>query len=134
MMKVTRFYTTSNGGSTFDELDLPLVNRSLDRWSNEIAASSTFDSQNVSVFEIADGAVQDWHNAPRRQLCVVLNGEWQVETTDGRVNSWKPGDVFLPDDVEGKGHISRVIEGPVRILFVPLNLDFDLSAWQTPQD
>ena len=38
--------------------------------------------------------------------------------------------MFLPDDVEGRGHTSEVIEGPVRIVFVPLPEELDLSRWR----
>ena len=48
-------------------------------------------------------------------------------------HSWEPGDMFLPDDFAGKGHTSRVIRGPVRILFVPLDAHFDVSTWQSSE-
>ena len=84
-MKVKRFYATADGGSTFDEVEIPIENLHVDEWGNSIRTSSQFRSPSVSLFEIEDGAFQDWHNAPRRQLCVVLKGVWQVETTDGRI-------------------------------------------------
>lgn len=133
-MKVKRFYTTQEGGSTFDEVEIPLVQKHLDKWGNSLGLSTRFDSAGVCLFEISDDAFQDWHNAPQRQLCVVLEGEWQVETTDGVAHTWGRGDMFLPDDVDGKGHISRVIRGPVRILFVPLDPSFDLSRWQPTEE
>ena len=119
-MLVTRFYTTSDGGSSFDEVEIPTVSESTDGWGNVLRLSASFDSKEVRVFEIEEGAFQDWHNAPRRQLCVMLTGVWEVGTTDGVSRRWGPGEMFLPDDVDGKGHTSRVIQGPVRILFVPL--------------
>ena len=129
-MKVSRFFTTPDGNSTYDEVNIPIANHTVDAWGNQTSSSDAFSSPTVRIFEIADQSVQDWHNAPQRQLCVVLSGIWQVETTDGRSQSWGPGEMFLPDDVTGKGHISRVLKGPVRILFVPLEADFDISQWQ----
>ena len=129
-MQVTRFYTTSDGGSAFDRVDIPLGNETVDAWGNGLRLGAPFASPAVRVFTAPAGAFQDWHNAPRRQLCVVLEGVWEVGTTDGQKRRWAPGEMFLPDDVEGKGHTSEVIEGPVRILFVPLPDGFDLAHWR----
>ena len=60
------------------------------------------------------------HRAPRRQLVVVLEGVLEVETSDGQVERRGPGAVALAADVEGVGHISRVIEAPARFLMIPL--------------
>lgn len=119
-MRITRFYETREGGSAFDEVEIVLGNENVDSWGNLLRTSTRFDSSGVQVFEAPVGAFQDWHNAPRRQLCIVLTGTWEIGTTDGEYRRWGPGEAFLPDDVDGTGHTSRVVEGPVRILFVPL--------------
>ena len=129
-MQVTRFYTTSDGGSAFDHVDIPLGEASPDAWGNALRLGAPFASPAVRVFTAPVGAFQDWHNAPRRQLCVMLEGVWEVGTTDGEKRRWGPGELFLPDDVEGKGHTSEVIDGPVRILFVPLPDELDLALWR----
>ncbi len=120
VMRVTRFFETADGGSAFDEVEIFIENENSDNWGNLLRTSARFDSSGVQVFEAPEGAFQDWHNAPRRQLCIVLTGVWEIGTTDGEFRRWGPGEAFLPDDVEGRGHTSRVVEGPVRILFVPL--------------
>ena len=127
-MRVTRFHTTADGGSAFDEVDIPLSAGAHDAWGNRLATSASFASPAVRVFEAPAGAYQSWHNAPRRQLCVMLQGVWEVGTTDGEKRRWGPGEVFLPADVDGRGHTSAVIEGPVRILFVPLPEELALAA------
>ena len=125
-MRVIRYYTTADGGSAFDEVEIPVSAGPPDAWANVLAFSDPFASPAVRVFEVPARAFQDWHNAPRRQLCVMLAGVWEVGTTDGEKRRWGPGEMFLPADVTGRGHTSAVIEGPVRILFVPLpeNLSF----------
>ena len=129
-MRVTRFYTTPDGGSAFDEVEIPVSVVSPDAWGNELRLSEPFTSPAVRVFEAPVGAFQDWHNAPRRQLCVMMQGIWEIGTSDGQKRRWGPGDAFLPDDVRGKGHTSEVVEGPVRMVFVPLPDDLDLEAWR----
>lgn len=127
-MRVSRFYTTADGGSAFDDVDIALTAGNADPWGNALKHSvAVFASPAVRVFEAPVGAFQDWHNAPRRQLCVMLAGVWEVGTTDGEKRRWAPGEMFLPDDVEGRGHTSEVIEGPVQILFVPLPDELDLK-------
>lgn len=120
LVRVTRFHTTTDGGSAFDEVEIPLGGGSPDAWGNYLRLSEPFASPAVRVFEAPAGAYQSWHNAPRCQLCAMLSGVWEVGTTDGETRRWGPGELFLPADVDGRGHTSTVIEGPVRILFVPL--------------
>ncbi len=129
-MRVTRFSTTPDGGSAFDEVDIPIKHISTDAWGNTLALSEPFVSPAARVFEAPAGAFQDWHNAPRRQICIMLAGVWEIGTTDGQKRRFQPGEVFFPADVDGKGHTSEVIEGPVRIFFVPLPDDFDVAAWR----
>ncbi len=128
-MHVTRFYTTADGGSAFDEFDVPLGGRTTDAWGNELRFSEAFACPAVRVYEAPPGMFQDWHNAPTRQLCIMLTGVWEIGTTDGEKRRWGPGQVFMPDTVEGKGHTSRVLEGPVKMIFVPVPPEVDISAW-----
>ncbi len=128
-MHVTRFYTTADGGSTFDEFDIPLDRSTTDAWGNELRFSEAFASPTVRVYEAPPRMFQDWHNAPTRQLCIMLTGVWQIGTTDGEKRRWGPGEVFMPDTVEGRGHTSEVLEGPVKMIFVPVPPEVDIKAW-----
>lgn len=84
LVRVTRFYTTPEGGSAFDDVDIPVSLVSPDAWGNELRMSESFVSPAVRVFEAPVGAFQDWHNAPRRQLCIMMQGIWEIGTTDGQ--------------------------------------------------
>lgn len=131
-MRVDRFYTTPDGGSAFDELVIPLDQEVTDRDGNTLHFSEPFASPAVRIYEAPAGTFQDWHNAPTRQLCVMVAGVWEVGTTDGQTRRWGPGELFLPDTVEGRGHTSAVIEGPVRMFFLPLPPELDLARWRGP--
>lgn len=48
-----------------------------------------------------------WHNGPRPQLGVTLNGCAENETGDGTVTRPVPGDVAFIDDTTGRGHVTR---------------------------
>jgi hypothetical protein len=60
------------------------------------------------------------HPAPRRQFVVVLEGEIEMETTDGEKRSFVPGVVGVLEDVEGRGHISVVRGGAATFMAIPL--------------
>ena len=59
----------------------------------------------------------------------MLEGIWEIGTTDGDKRRWGPGEVFMPDTVAGQGHTSRVVEGPVRMVFVPVPAEVDIASW-----
>jgi quercetin dioxygenase-like cupin family protein len=48
-----------------------------------------------------------WHNGPRPQLGLTLNGCAENETGDGTVTRPVAGDVAYIDDVTGAGHVTR---------------------------
>lgn len=48
-----------------------------------------------------------WHNGPRRQFGITLNGSGENETGDGTLTHPVTGDVALIADVTGAGHVTR---------------------------
>ncbi|MET0152597.1 MAG: hypothetical protein ABW298_08330 [Candidatus Binatia bacterium] len=127
-MRITRFVTTSDGGSRFEELDIPFPQAYVDEFGNTYHLTRAFASSGVIV-DLPHGLNQDWHVAPSRQIVVVLCGRLEVETTDAQVRRWGPGDMFMADDPKGKGHRTRVVEGPAKLVFLRLGDDFDPAAW-----
>ncbi|OZF04342.1 hypothetical protein CH302_02760 [Rhodococcus sp. 15-2388-1-1a] len=61
-----------------------------------------------------------WHNGPRPQLGVTLNGRAENETGDGTVTSPVAGDIAYIDDVTGAGHVTRGL-GDRWMLFVTVD-------------
>ncbi len=62
------------------------------------------------VFVVAPKtSVGDFHPTPGRQLQVILRGAAEVETSDGTVMRGQPGDVFMFEDIDGRGHRSTVV-------------------------
>ncbi len=45
-----------------------------------------------------------WHTAGRRQLAIVQSGRVNIETADGTIREFGPGDLILEEDLTGKGH------------------------------
>jgi hypothetical protein len=70
----------------------------------------------------------DLHPAPRRQLVIVLGGEFEITTTDGDHRRFGPGDCLFADDVEGKGHTHQDV-GEDRLATVAIGVGDD---WRWP--
>lgn len=128
-MKITRFLATDDGGSRFVEIDIPIEHGRKDAEGNILRLSNTYTSPSVCFVELPDGMVQSWHNAPARQIVVILAGELEVGATDGQTRRWRAGEAFLASDVTGKGHTTRTVGGPARVMFAPLPDSFDIDRW-----
>jgi hypothetical protein len=126
-MKLTRFVPTADRGSQFVEVDVPIDNVSTDAFGHVIRRSAILPAQSTLLAELPESLNQDWHPASRRQLVIVLSGTVEVETSDGKKQRWSSGEMFLADDVGGRGHCTRTIGGPARVLFVHLPQEADIG-------
>ncbi|MDP6602515.1 MAG: cupin domain-containing protein [Phycisphaerales bacterium] len=85
--------------------------------------SENIECHSVRLAETEPGGEYDWHPAPRRQLVVTLDGEVEFEFGNGERLTVRPGDVFLAEDLEGRGHRWRIVsDEPWRRLYVHLEL------------
>ena len=116
-MKVTRFYTGSDGESHFEDIDVPIENTvGADRRSELMKATGIVFRETGGEYNL------DWHNAPRRQFIIVLEGEVEIVVSDGTERQFGPGDILLAEDTTGRGHISRAVNNkPRKSIFVTLD-------------
>jgi quercetin dioxygenase-like cupin family protein len=128
-MKITRFYATDDGGSRFQEVELPVNQERRDVFGNVMLQSNAFASPSVRLVELPRGLDQGWHRAPARQIVFVLSGVVEVTTSDDEKRRWSAGSAFIPDDLSGKGHLTRAVEGPSMLAFIELPPDFDFERW-----
>src|SRR5574337_227749 len=106
-MKITRIYTGKDGESHFEEI--------------EVQAEKLQAAEGIMFRVGPPGNVQDWHPAPRRQYVITLSGQAEIETGDGTVRRFGPGNIMLAEDTTGRGHITRVVGGqPRHYVFIPL--------------
>ena len=122
-VRITRFFTGPDNETHFEELEIPM------EAAGPAARSGRIDVEDV-MFVDMNRPVGDpglFHNAPQRQLVVMLSGVHEVTAGSGESRRWGPGGVFLPDDTSGHGHLTTVIEPPVRYLFIRLPDDFDAA-------
>ena len=113
----------------FEQVEVQFPDASSDEEGNSYRLTRAIAARDAMFVELPKGFAQDWHNAPSRQFVLVMAGVLEVETTDRKKRQWRAGEVFLADDVHGQGHQTRVLEGPVRLLFVRLPEDFDVKRW-----
>ena len=111
-MAFVRIYADEHGRSKFEEMPTPYectnpAEPGAGSFSQK-ATGVTFRSQPV-------GLVQDWHTAPRRQYVITLRGMAEIETGNGEIRHFGPGDVLLADDLTGGGHVTRVIGTETRL-------------------
>lgn len=115
-MKVTRVYATPDGESHFDEMEIPL------RDAGEIGMlSESIPARQIIFRENAPSYDYDWHHAPQRQYIALLDGEIEIEVSDGEKRRFRGGDILLMEDTSGRGHRTRTVDArPRRSIFVTL--------------
>ena len=117
LMKITRVYTGTDGKSHFEDIEVPLKDGGKAGFMSELMKATGV------VFRETDGNYNfDFHNAPRRQYVVNLEGEVEIEVGDGTKRILRSGDILLAEDTTGQGHISRAVGGkPRKSLFITLD-------------
>ncbi len=116
-MRITRVYTGDDGESHFEDVELSLKDL------GEIGRLSELVSATGIIFRETDGDYDlGFHNAPRRQFVINLDGSVELEVGDGTKRVLGPGDVLLAEDTSGRGHKSRAVGGRKRrSVFVTLD-------------
>jgi hypothetical protein len=67
------------------------------------------DAQKLGFVTIPRGSSSDWHPAPGKRFVVVLSGLAELEVGSGEKREVGPGDVVLVTDVQGRGHVTKVL-------------------------
>jgi hypothetical protein len=117
IMKVTRIYADERGESHFADSDFALHDAGpIGHLSQPIPARCVVFRTNKPAID------QDWHVAPQRQFVVLLDGEIDIEVSDGSRRTFAGGDVLLVEDTTGKGHRTRNVgQCERRSLFIVLD-------------
>jgi hypothetical protein len=121
-MRVVRIFTTESGESALEIRLVPMSGAAR-------PMSETFGCNGIFFRETPEGHVQDFHNAPRRQLIFLTSGILELEASDGKRTICLPGDLIFAEDMQGKGHITRSLRGVRGFVHLSMPDDFDVSAW-----
>jgi quercetin dioxygenase-like cupin family protein len=68
------------------------------------------------------------HPVSRRQLLIVLDGEYEFTSTAGDAIRLQRGDLLFADDAEGMGHLTDQLGDVGRILLVTIPPTLELEA------
>ena len=114
-MKIVRLYTGADNESHFEDIEVELN-------PHGHMEFPSFSRPMASCFVRAPPSHQsDYHPVPRRQYVITLAGQVEIETGDGTVRRFGPGDVMLAEDTTGRGHMTRVVgDQPRHYVFIPL--------------
>lgn len=104
-MPMTRLYTGPDGQSHLEDVDA----------GAHPDLTKLHDAKGVAFRRFESGHFHDWHNAPRRQYVITLEGEVEIGLGDGTVRRFGPGHVILAEDLTGKGHTTRVVGSKPRL-------------------
>jgi hypothetical protein len=108
-MIYTRIYSDDNGDSHFEEITVALHDNGMVGFlSGNYVVSNLQFRENITDYN------WDFHTAPARQFIVLLDGEIEIETSQGDKRRFKGGDILLVDDLSGKGHRTKNIKLEVR--------------------
>jgi quercetin dioxygenase-like cupin family protein len=122
-MRLVRIFTRPNGDSAIELRELPMN-------AGERPSSPTFQGGAMFFRETAEGHVQSYHNAPRRQLIFLTSGILELESSEGKRYVCRPGDLIFAEDTKGKGHITRSLRDTRGFVHVAMPDDFDVTGWK----
>ena len=106
----------SKGETHFRDIDVEWVE---ERPGGKL--SKRFPATGIIFRETPGSYDYSWHPAPRRQYIINLDGAVEITASDGEKRVIGPGEVFLVEDVHGKGHFSKAVGGKMRhSIFVPI--------------
>jgi hypothetical protein len=117
-MRYTRLYADADGESHFEEVEVGMEETVFAPPAPPLRLSEFLSSSRFSFLSAEPGWSGDWHPAPRRQFMLYMQGEIEVEASDGEIRRFGPGSVTLVEDTAGRGHRSRVVGGEEVVLAV----------------
>ncbi len=120
-MKVTRIFADDDSETYFEDLDIRFDSERPGAYSNTLPVERFF----LRTFPA--GHVVDYHVAPRRQWVIIASGVIEIECAGG-CRRFSGGDILFMDNLEGRGHITRGVEGTWVLAYLPVPPDFKLDA------
>ena len=127
-MKCLRIYSTADGESHFDEVEITTSSRRVHPDAAVFEVSANYAATRIRFTRIPSGAGDvDWHTVPERVLTVRLNGSAEYQTSDGDERHVPAGGFVLFEDTHGKGHKSRHSPEEQTVIWISLPRGLDHS-------
>jgi len=117
-MKIIKLYTGDDNKSHFVEVDTGIESKQpLGNYSKKYPVTG------MMFRDFEKGAAFNWHTAPQPQYIIYLEGEVEVEASNGEKRTFKPGDVLFATDLKGQGHITRTLSKGKSIIITTEQLE-----------
>ena len=115
-MRIHNLYTDEKGESHFRDIEIEWAEeRRGSKLSKRLPANGIIFRETRAEYDL------DWHPAPRRQYIINLDGGVEITASDCETRVIGAGEVLLVEDVTGKGHLSKAVNGQMRhSIFVPI--------------
>jgi hypothetical protein len=114
-LPVVRVFSDAEGVSQITDESIPLLEPDAARLTHITKAKS------VAFRILPVGMFRDWHPTPTRQYVIIISGIVEVGTANGQIRQTGPGCVTLHEDIDGKGHTTRVVgDSPAVVAFIPI--------------
>jgi hypothetical protein len=116
-VRIHNLYVDDKGESHFRDIQIEWVEeRRGSKLSKRLPATGIIFRETGGDYDL------DWHPAPRRQYIINLDGGVRLTASDGESRVIGAGEVILVEDVTGKGHLSKALDGKLRhSIFVPID-------------
>ncbi len=108
-MKYTRLYADSDGETHFEDLDEEFQQSNMAANVPSVGLTTPIPATDIFFLQCNPDYADDYHVIPRRFIVTIIAGEMNTAVSDGEVRLFGPGDVFLCEDVAGKGHMTQVV-------------------------
>jgi hypothetical protein len=117
-LQVVHVFSDADGVSHITDKQIPLFEPAAARLTHLTKVKS------VAFRILPVGFFNDWHTIPGRRYIIILSGMVEVGAADGQIRQTGPGCVTLHEDIEGKGHTTRVTgDSPAIVAFIPIEDD-----------
>jgi hypothetical protein len=108
-MRIHNIYADEKGETHFRDIEV--------EWSEngpDGTTSKRFPATGIVFRTTPSDWFFDWHPATRRQYVINLDAPHKVTASDGETRVIGVGEIFLIEDVHGKGHLSQALNGKFR--------------------
>ena len=138
-MRYLRVYNDRSGESHFEDVELASVEQRSPVSSARARVAARLAAEHIVFREVTvDHPSDEPHVAPRRQFVVHLEGEAELEVSDGQRRRIGAGSVVLVEDTAGKGHVTRRVGDTARVTLMialpcepALTGSWSLQSWET---
>ena len=117
-MQPVRIFADAQGESHFEPVEVDFSATEFVPGKPFIGLSPAHTATAAAFARVPANWEGGWHPTPRRQFCVIMSGNLDIRTSDGAVQHFTPGSVFLLEDTTGKGHNTVTVDGTEVLVFL----------------